>query len=42
MSISKEDVKKLADLARIEMNEDEMGELSKEMGSILDYVSQVQ
>jgi aspartyl-tRNA(Asn)/glutamyl-tRNA(Gln) amidotransferase subunit C len=42
MSISKEDVKKLADLARIEMKEGEMEELSKEMDSILGYVSQVQ
>ncbi len=42
MSISQEDVKKLADLARIEMTEAEMQELSKEMDSILEYVGQVQ
>lgn len=42
MSISKEDVKKLADLARIEMTEAEMQELSKEMDSILGYVKIIQ
>lgn len=42
MSISKEDVKKLAELARIEMKDNEVEELSKEMDSILGYVSQVQ
>ncbi|MES3005211.1 MAG: Asp-tRNA(Asn)/Glu-tRNA(Gln) amidotransferase subunit GatC [Patescibacteria group bacterium] len=36
--ITKEEVKNLASLARIEVSEDEMENLSKEMGSILDYV----
>ncbi len=39
--ISKDDVKKLAELSRIEMSEAEMGELAHEMESILDFVSQV-
>lgn len=39
--VSKEDVKKLADLARIEINDVEAKELSGEMDAILDYVGQV-
>lgn len=39
--ISKEEVKKLADLARIEIDEKEAEKLSGEMGAILDYVGQV-
>ena len=39
--LSKEEVKKLADLARIEINEKEAEKLSGEMDAILDYVSQV-
>ena len=37
-----EDIKKLADMARIEMTEDEMQEVAKSFGSILEYVGQVQ
>lgn len=37
-----EDIKKLADLARIDMNEDEMKGIAKDFDSILAYVSQVQ
>jgi aspartyl-tRNA(Asn)/glutamyl-tRNA(Gln) amidotransferase subunit C len=37
-----EDIKKLADMARIEMTEDEMQEVTKSFGSILEYVGQVQ
>jgi aspartyl-tRNA(Asn)/glutamyl-tRNA(Gln) amidotransferase subunit C len=39
--ISKEEIKKLADLARIEMEEEEMQQLSGEMDAILNYVGQV-
>jgi aspartyl-tRNA(Asn)/glutamyl-tRNA(Gln) amidotransferase subunit C len=39
--ISKEEIKKLADLARIEMGEEEQSKLASEMGDILNYVSQV-
>lgn len=41
MAISKEEVKKLADLARIEIDEEEAEKLSGEMDAILDYVGQV-
>jgi len=37
-----EEIKNLANLARIELPESELESLSKEMGSILDYVSQIQ
>jgi len=37
-----EDVKKLANLARIDMDEVEMTEIAKDFDSILAYVSQVQ
>lgn len=37
-----EDIKKLADMARIEMTEEEMTEVAKSFGSILEYVGQVQ
>ena len=37
-----EDVKKLADLARIDISEEEMGEIAKDFDSILAYVGQVQ
>lgn len=40
--ISKEDIKKLADLARIEVSDKEAENLTGEIGSILDYVGQVQ
>jgi len=36
-----EDVKKLADLARIDMSEEEMKEVAKDFDSILAYVGQV-
>jgi len=39
--ISKEEIKKLADLARIEIKEGEQEKLALEMNSILDYVGQV-
>ena len=37
-----EDVKKLADLARIDISEEEMGEIAKDFDPILAYVGQVQ
>ncbi len=39
--ISKEDVKKLAELARIEVSEEEQVSLAKDMESILGYVSEL-
>lgn len=39
--ISKEEIKKLADLARIEIGEAEQEKLAGEMDAILDYVAQV-
>ncbi len=36
------EIKKLADLARIDMSEKEMEEIAKDFGSILAYVGQVQ
>lgn len=39
--ISEEEVKKLANLARIELTDDEVARFSKDMGSILEYVDSV-
>lgn len=39
--ISKEDIKKLADLSRIEIKEDEQEKLALEIDEILGYVGQV-
>ena len=39
--ISKEEIKKLADLARVDIKEEEQEKLALEIDSILDYVSQV-
>jgi aspartyl-tRNA(Asn)/glutamyl-tRNA(Gln) amidotransferase subunit C len=39
--ISKEEIKKLADLARIEIGEEEQEELALEMDAILGYMGQV-
>jgi aspartyl-tRNA(Asn)/glutamyl-tRNA(Gln) amidotransferase subunit C len=41
-SLSRDDVAKLAGLARIEMTEDELTELSSQFGMILDAVARVQ
>jgi aspartyl-tRNA(Asn)/glutamyl-tRNA(Gln) amidotransferase subunit C len=41
-SLSRDDVAKLAGLARIEMTEDELLELSSQFGMILDAVARVQ
>ena len=40
--ISKEEIKKLADLARIEMKDEEVESLRSEMDAILDYVKLIQ
>jgi len=42
ISMKSEDIKKLADLARIDMSENEMQEIAKSFDSILAYVGQVQ
>jgi len=42
MAISKEEIKKLADLARIEIPENELDELGGEMDAILGYVKLIQ
>lgn len=39
--IKKEDIKNLASLARIEINESEAESLTKEVDSILEYVGQI-
>lgn len=39
--ISKEEIKKLADLARIEIPDDEMEKLGGEMDAILGYIGQI-
>jgi aspartyl-tRNA(Asn)/glutamyl-tRNA(Gln) amidotransferase subunit C len=41
-TLSRDDVAKLAGLARIEMTEDELVELASQFGSILDAVARVQ
>lgn len=41
MSISKEEVKHIADLARLELSEEEISKFQKELSSILEYVSQL-
>ena len=42
MSISKDEVKKLAELSRIEFSESELKILQKEIDSILEYVDVIQ
>lgn len=42
MVMTLEEIKKLADLARIDMSEDEMKGIAKDFDSILAYVGQVQ
>ena len=39
--ISNEELKKLSKLARIEISEEELNDLSKDINSILDYIGQV-
>ncbi len=40
--ISRDEIKKLANLARIKITPEEEEALSKDMGNILDYVNQIQ
>ncbi len=42
MAITKEEVKNLADLVRIQINDDDAQSLAKDMDSILSYVSDVE
>jgi aspartyl-tRNA(Asn)/glutamyl-tRNA(Gln) amidotransferase subunit C len=39
--VSKEDIKNLAELARLELTEEETGDLQKDMSSILEYVGHI-
>ncbi|ETB63974.1 TPA: aspartyl/glutamyl-tRNA amidotransferase subunit C [Candidatus Nomurabacteria bacterium] len=41
MVIGLEDIKKLAEMSRIDMSEDEMEGIAKDFGPILDYVDQI-
>ena len=41
MSVTKNDVKKIADLARLEFNENELENYTNEMNKILDYVDKL-
>jgi len=41
MSVSKEDVKKIAELARLEFNEKEIENYTSEMNQILEYVDKL-
>lgn len=40
--VSKDDLVKLAQMARIELTEEELSEMEGDFGSIVDYVSQIQ
>ena len=39
--LSKEEVKKVAQLARIELNEDEVEKFQKDLSTVLDYVEEL-
>ena len=41
MSITLDDIKKLADMSRIDMSKEEMEGIAKDFGPILDYVDQI-
>lgn len=41
MSISKEDVDKIARLAKLELTEDERGKFAKQLGDIISYVEKL-
>lgn len=41
MSVSKEDVKKIANLARLEFSEEEIGNYTNEMNQILNYMEKL-
>lgn len=42
MSLSHDDVKHLANLARLDVSDDELGALQKELGSILKFIDRLQ
>jgi aspartyl-tRNA(Asn)/glutamyl-tRNA(Gln) amidotransferase subunit C len=42
MSLTRDEVKNVADLARLELTEDELAAMTRQLGSILDYVAQLQ
>ncbi len=42
MSLSREDVLKIAKLGRLSLNEDEIAKLSQDLGKILDYIGTLQ
>lgn len=42
MSVSTDDVKKLAELSRIELSEEEVAAFQKEIGAILTYIDEIQ
>ena len=41
MSLSREDVKRIADLARLELTHDELDLFTRQLGDILTYVEQI-
>jgi aspartyl-tRNA(Asn)/glutamyl-tRNA(Gln) amidotransferase subunit C len=42
MSLSLQEVKDVAQLARLELTEDELAAMTRQLGSILDYIGQLQ
>ena len=42
MSLTPEEVKAVAHLARLELTEDELAAMTRQLGAILDYVAQLQ
>jgi aspartyl-tRNA(Asn)/glutamyl-tRNA(Gln) amidotransferase subunit C len=42
MSLSAEEVRKVADLARLELSEDELPLMARQLSAIVDYINQLQ
>ena len=42
MSLTPDEVKNVADLARLDLTDDELAAMTRQLGSILDYVAQLQ
>lgn len=42
MSLTRDEVKNVADLARLDLTDDELAAMTRQLGSILDYVAQLQ
>ena len=42
MSLTRDEVKNVAELARLELTDDELTAMTRQLGSILDYVAQLQ